>query len=202
MIPVLPTSYFGSIAYFQELAKHSEVFIETKEYFPKQTYRNRCDVLGGDGILSLSIPVKKPSGSKTRTDAVLLSQEENWRMRHWRSFKSAYQASPYFDHYGIEIHELLFSEEETILQFNTAITQRIIDWLDLKTKLTLTTEFQRPVENDLRETLVAKGMHQEKQKAPYIQVFQGNNNFRKSLSVLDAILCNGPMARNLILVKH
>jgi hypothetical protein len=44
-------------------------------------------------------------------------------------------------------------------------------------------------------------MYQEKQKAPYIQVFQGGNHFRKSLSVLDAILCAGPMARNLILEK-
>jgi hypothetical protein len=202
MIPVLPTAYFGSIAYFQELARHDEVFIEAKEYFPKQTYRNRCDILGGDGVLSLSIPVKKPAGSKTRTDEVLLSHEENWRMRHWRSFKSAYQASPYFDHYGVEIHDLLFSEEKNIIEFNTTITKRIIDWLDLKTELTLTSEFQKPVENDLRETLVAKGTHRKKQKAPYIQVFHNENNFRKSLSVLDAILCTGPMARNLIMEKH
>lgn len=202
MIPVLPTSYFGSIAYFQELARHSEVFIEAKEYFPKQTYRNRCDVLGGDGILSLSIPVKKPSGSKTRTDEVLLSQEENWRMRHWRSFTSAYQASPYFDHYGMEIRELLFNKEDSIMKFNTTITLRIIDWLDLETKVKLTGEFQKPIENDLRETLVAKNTHQKYKEAPYIQVFQRENSFRGSLSVLDAILCNGPMARNLIMKEH
>lgn len=202
MIPVLPTSYFGSIAYFQELAKHKEVLIEAKEYFPKQTYRNRCDILGGDGILSLSIPVKKPAGSKTKTDEVLLSNEENWRMRHWRSFTSAYQASPYFDHYRMEIRELLFNEEDSILKFNTTITKRIIDWLDLKTKLTMTNEFQTPLENDLREILVAKGAHQKEEKATYIQVFQGKKYFRKSLSVLDAILCNGPMARNLIMIEH
>ena len=202
MIPVLPTSYFGSIAYYQELARHNEVLIEANEYFPKQTYRNRCDILGGDGILSLSIPVKKPSGSKTRTDEVLLSHEENWKMRHWRSFTSAYQASPYFDHYGMEVHELLFSREENIMQFNTAITRRVIAWLDLETELSLSNEFQKPIENDPRETLVAKDAFRKKEKAPYIQVFQGVNNFQKSLSVLDAIFCTGPMARNLIMTEQ
>ena len=40
---------------------------------------------------------------------------------------------------------------------------------------------------------------QEKIKAPYIQVFPGDENYQESLSILDAIFCEGPMARNLIL---
>lgn len=196
---ILPTSYFGSIAYFKELAKHSSVLIEAKEHFPKQTYRNRCDILGGDGILSLSIPTKKPNGSKTATDEVILPDEENWRIRHWRAISSAYQSSAYFDYYGMEVEELLFSEEENLLKFNTTITKRILKWLYIDTKIEMTNEFHPMIETDLRFSLVHKDGFQTKQTAPYIQVFPGKESYQESISILDAIFCEGPMARKLIL---
>ena len=129
MIPVFPTAYFGSIAYFKEVAKHEKVYIEAKEHFPKQSYRNRCDILGANGISTLSIPTKKHSGSKTPTDEVLLSVDENWQKRHWRSIMSAYQSAAFFDYYSIEVYEILFSEETNFLKFNMNIAQRILDWL-------------------------------------------------------------------------
>jgi len=202
MIPILPTSYFGSIAYFKELAKHDHVQLEAKEHFPKQTYRNRCDIVGGDGIMSLSIPTKRSKGSKTPTDEVVLSDEENWRVRHWRSITSAYQSAAYFDYYSIEVEELLFSKEHSLLNLNTEITQRVITWLDLDTKLTYSDEFQPILKDDLRITLTAKDSFQDIKKAPYIQVFPGSENFKESLSILDAIFCEGPMARNLLVSRH
>ena len=99
----------------------------------------------------------------------------------------------------MEVEELLFNETDNLLKFNTAITQRIIDWLYIDTKLVMTQEFQ-PIElNDLRIALVHKDEFQHKIKSPYIQVFPGENNFQESLSILDAVFCEGPMARNLIL---
>lgn len=198
-MPILPTSYFGSIAYFKELAQHPLVQIEAHEHFPKQTYRNRCDILGGDGILSLSIPTKKPNGSKTATKDIILPDEENWRIRHWRAITSAYQSSAFFDYYSMEVEELLFDETNNLLKFNTAITRRIIDWLYLDTKIELTAEFHPMLGNDLRLSLAQKDKFQEKMKVPYIQVFPGDNNYQESLSILDTIFCEGPMARKLIL---
>ncbi len=198
-MPILPTSYFGSIAYFKELVKHSEVLIEAKEHFPKQTYRNRCDLLAGDGIVSLSIPTKKPFGTKTVTEDILLSDDENWRVRHWRSITSAYQSSAYFEYYGMEVEELLFNEEKSLLKFNTAITERILKWLYIDVELKTTVDFHPMIEDDLRFSLVHKDGFQEKQTAPYIQVFPGKESYQESLSILDAIFCEGPMARKLIL---
>lgn len=196
---VLPTSYFGSIAYFKVLAQHEAVQIEAHEHFPKQTYRNRCDILGGDGILSLSIPTKKPNGSKTATKDIILPNEENWRIRHWRAITSAYQSSAYFDYYGMEVEELLFNETENLLKFNTRITARILKWLYIDTKIEQTTAFSPIMDMDHRENLVHKDSFQTVQKAPYIQVFPGSESYRESLSILDAIFCEGPMARKLIL---
>ena len=195
---VFPIAYFGSIAYYQEIARHEAIRIEAKEHFPKQTYRNRCDIVGSDGILSLSIPTKKKNGSKTATEDILLSNDENWRIRHWRAINSAYHSAPFFDYYGIEVKELLLNDEQNFLTYQLNITKRILSWLDLEITINSTEEFYPMKENDFRTDLVGKNNFQEISPAPYIQVFPGENNYKKSLSILDAIFCEGPMARNLI----
>jgi len=199
MIPVFPTTYFGSIVYYQNLVKHSHVLIETKEHFPKQSYRNRCDILSADGILSLSIPVKKPNGSKTPTDEILLANEENWRARHWRAVKTAYQSAPYFDYYGVEVHDLIHRNDERLLDFNDAIASRILEWLDLPIQTDHTTEFYSIQPDDPRETFVDKNKNNQFEQSQYIQVFPSEQSFTPNISILDAVMCTGPLARNLLL---
>ena len=63
----------------------------------------------------------------------------------------------------------------------------------------MTKEFYPMTETDLRVSLVHKDGFQKKQTAPYIQVFPGNESYQESISMLDAIFCEGPMARKLIL---
>lgn len=201
MIPVFPTTYFGSILYFQQLVQENSVLIEAKEHFPKQSFRNRCDILTADGILSLSIPVKKEKGSKTPTDQVLLANEENWRARHWRAIKSAYQSAPYFDYYGLEVKELIFRDTSHLLQYNTDIALRILEWLDIDTNLSFTEEFHPVQVEDPRDILTDKNKNNTIEAAPYIQVFPSESSFTANMSILDAVMCEGPLARNLLLPK-
>lgn len=199
---VFPATYFGSIEFFRALAKHPQVILEAKEHFPKQSYRNRCDILSANGILSLSIPVERPNGSKTSMDEVLIPNAENWRARHWRSVKSAYQSAPFFDHYGMEVEELIMNSENNLLNFNTRIIERVISWLDLEIFVEPSRTFHPPVETDPRDIFGRKGSAQPFEIAPYIQVFPGAESYKSSLSILDPIMCLGPMARNLIVEKH
>lgn len=199
MTPPFPTTYFGSVLYYQQLAKYNEVWIETKEHFPKQSYRNRCDILSADGILSLSIPLKKEKGSKTPTEKVQLANNENWRARHWRAIKTAYQSAPFFDYYGPEVYDLLNADHTLLVDFNESITIRVLNWLDLPVKLHRTDAFLPIQEHDPRETLVDKNRNNEPQLCPYIQVFPTATSFTPNISILDAIMCEGPLAHNLIL---
>ena len=41
MTPLFSTAYFPPIACVATLMQHSEIHIDAKETFPKQTYRNR-----------------------------------------------------------------------------------------------------------------------------------------------------------------
>ena len=55
---ILPTSYFGSILYYKILTQNN-CKIEINDFFIKQTIRNRCEILGPNKILKLSVPCKK-----------------------------------------------------------------------------------------------------------------------------------------------
>lgn len=198
---ILPAAYFGSIAYFEELARHQTVVIECKEKFPKQSYRNRCDIVGANDIIALYVPLERPNGSQTITDEVLILPETKWKNEHWKSIRSAYESSPYFEFYGNEIKELIFSETKSLVDYNLKITQRIIDWLDLEVTMEKSTFFAPIEKNDHREKLLSKKEFRTIEKSPYIQVFEYPGSFYKGLSILDPIMCLGPLARNLILKK-
>ena len=198
----VPIAYFGSIAYFRALVSFGDVALEMHEHFPKQSYRNRFDIPGGEGVLSMTVPVSQPHGSKTTTGEVLLSNHEDWRNRHWRAIRSAYESAPFFDHYGSMIREILNAEVKTLAELDLLITQQIIHWLELPIKLHTTTEFLPIQKNDPRIELVEKTRFQEHEKCPYIQVFPGATQYKQALSVLDPLFCEGPMARSLLMLPN
>lgn len=195
MLPVFPTSYFGSIAYFKEVCKYDKIAIESKETYPKQTLRNRTVINTSNGHLRLTVPVEKPRGSRSITGEIMISDNGKWRAEHWRAIKTAYSSAPYFDHYGMEIEELIHSEKKDLVEFNTSITTRILDWLSFKTEITFTDDFIEHTEINFRN-----GFNDSKDTdSPYTQVFE-TEPFNDSLSILDVILCEGPLARNLLLL--
>jgi len=56
---VLPTSYFPPINYFMCLNDFSTIYIELFEHYKRHTYRNRAKILGANGNLLLTVPIKK-----------------------------------------------------------------------------------------------------------------------------------------------
>ena len=65
---LLSTAYFPPVSYLSLLARDmtlspdrvlpSHVFLEACENYQKQSYRNRCYILAGDGVQMLQVPVK------------------------------------------------------------------------------------------------------------------------------------------------
>ena len=191
MSQIFPTSYFGNLSYYSALIQEASIIFEAKEHFIKQTYRNRCEVLTGNGIQAISIPVIRKNGSKTAIDEVEISNDTDWRKDHWKAIESAYSNSPYFDHYGLEVKELIYNQETNLLKFNEQIHKRICTWLGIATDYKFSNEYSS----------ISESTYQFKEKElikPYIQVFGDSNSFATNLSILDAIFCLGPMARKLI----
>ncbi|MGC6432750.1 MAG: WbqC family protein [Crocinitomicaceae bacterium] len=199
MKPIFPTSYFGNIEFYKKLSSYDSVLVESYETYPKQTFRNRCEITTANGLLPLSIPIEKPNGSKTRTNEILLSSKEKWQLIHWRAIEAAYASSPYFEYYEQEVKELIFQQELNLTQFNHNIIKRIQKWLDLPTQLIYTDKYNHIDSNLDFRNLFSKSINpREFQHDYYQQVFEIENGFFQNVSILDSIFCLGPMARLLV----
>ena len=194
MTAVFPSAYFPSIGYLKAYFSHEDRSIEIYESFPKQTYRNRCDIATSAGKLRLSIPLKKPEGSKTKTKDVLLDGSAAWQKEHWRSIRTAYASAPYFEQYDKEVHQLIHTDSKYLMDLNSGILEFIHGVVDLPFERQETASYNADGIIDLRnETFDSV------ETPAYFQVFSEENGFIPHLSILDLLFNEGPFIRNWIL---
>lgn len=195
---LLSTAYWPNLQYFFYILNATRVQIEQFENYGKQSYRNRCQLLTANGVLDLSIPVKKQA-VKECVNEVEISYQENWQIKHWRAITSAYKNSPYFDYFEEEIKPFYFNQYCSLLDYNLKQAQTILKILKQKREITLTAHYNNVVENvvDLREKIHPKIPFREDSitadilAKPYYQTFENKFEFQPNLSILDLLFNTG-----------
>ncbi len=190
--------YFPCVAYFAQLRASQTVCLETCEHYTKQTYRNRCYVLGANRIERLTVPVLTPSGMKIPITEVLIDNRQRWQAVHWRTILAAYGKAPYFVHYAPLLQEVfekpythLFTLNETLIKKICQLLQFSIHWQYTESYQTF---YEPLILNDLRNQ---QPLYNEVPMLPfYRQVF--GNQFINNLSILDLLFCKGNQAINFI----
>ncbi len=188
---LLPIFYLPPISWFSVfLNDETEILFEQFEHFPKQTYRNRTNIYGANGKLSLIIPIKHTG--KRVLNEIEISYAEDWQNLHWKSIRTAYQSSPYFEFYEDRLKKIYDSEEKSLLKFNLEALRIILEILKTEKAYSLNNEYIKlPEETDMREKFSAK-QESEFEMEEYYQTFSDKHGFMKDLSILD-LLCNkGP----------
>ena len=189
----LPLSYFGPIEEFVYLAQNNTVTYDSKEHFVKQSYRNRSIIYGANGLLRLTVPLVLKSREKTAMENIKISYAENWQSHHWKSIKSAYKNSPFFDHYEELLLPLFLEEFDTLKNLNLKVLSSVKKCLQMNCETLLNQEFKAYTDNDLRLNIHPK--KEPKLQLPrYIQVFEERHGFHQNLSILDLIFNEGPSA--------
>jgi hypothetical protein len=193
---LLPIAYFPSIHYLKVYFSYPNSVLEIHENFIKQSIRNRCEILTGNGILRLSIPLIHSKGIKIKTKEILIDYENNWQLNHWRAIKSAYAASPYFEDYEYDIRKLIFTKDIFLIDKNKRILEFLFSLLELDKTILYSTKFNDNIDLDFRKTDFLNHTYDVKN---YQQVFSYKNNFISNLSILDLLMNEGPFIRNWIL---
>lgn len=190
MSKLLPVFYLPPVSWFAEFLDDSKIVFEQFENFPKQTYRNRANIYGANGRLSLIIPINH-NGKRAFKD-IEISNAENWKNLHWKSIKTAYQSSPYFEFYEDKIKAVFDCEETSLLKFNLNALKIILSILKTEKAYSLNNEYiKEPEQQNFREKFSAKTVS-EYTMNEYYQTFSDKLGFEKDLSILD-LLCNkGP----------
>ena len=193
---LLSTAYLPPVLYFAHIAKARTVYLEKKETYIKQTYRNRCEIYSANGKLRLSIPVIRVNGNHTKTNDILISHRENWPSEHWRALESAYNSSPYFLYYKDALVPYFNDRATSLFEYNTRLLNTILELLELYPEIRFTETYSQADDDlvDLRNT-ISPDISVGKDHFPeYQQVFSEKSGFLHNLSILDLLFNEGPGA--------
>ena len=139
MKALLSSTYFGPIQWYQKLNRYDECLIERHESFIKQTYRNRMLIPTTNGPPSLTIPTNHNTSLAMKD--IRISDQANWRHVHWNALLSAYGESPFFEYYQDDIRPFYEKKYEFLFDFNMEITEKMIELLDIRPKISVTSEY-------------------------------------------------------------
>lgn len=194
MTPVFSTAYLPPIAYVATMVQHTELLIETKETFPKQTYRNRTEIMTAGGVRTLSVPVIRNNHS--RTEEVGIDYKERWNIIHLRTLAAAYSASPYYLYYKDDLEALMTQRYNKLIDLNEALLKWILRLLKCDCQLLRTGDYQKEYELDFRNTFSPKVPYPTEGQEKYYQVFSDRLPFTPNLSIIDLLMNVGPEAKD------
>lgn len=191
---LLPTAYFPPVSYYIHLFRCDVVLIEQMETFPKQTYRNRCEIMTSAGRLNLIVPVTKPNGNHTITKDVEICYREPWQEHQWKTLMTAYRSSPYFNYYADIIKQFFETDETLLLQHNFRILKTITSLLSISLSIEYTEDYIKNPGGfpDLRSEFSPKKRQRAISFLEYPQVFRYKKGFAADLSILDLLFNMGP----------
>lgn len=205
---LLTSAYFPPISYFAAIAedfalsgdgaKPSTVHIEACENYQKQSYRNRCVILGANGRERLNVPIVHEGGINIPIREVKVDYSTPWLRQTEHAIKSAYGMSAYFDYYKDELFSILDSRPETLWELNLEIIYFFLRKTGIEAKLIPTSVFapKGSSQRDYREVIHPKRQNSILEdlgiKKPYFQVFSEKYGFVSDLSIMDLLFNEGP----------
>jgi hypothetical protein len=187
---LIDSQYYPNLSYFKEIYHCDRLIINDLELFNKQTYRNRCEILGANGVMDLIAPVNHNSPRKM--SKIELSYTDRWTSVHLRSIESAYRRSPFYEYYADKLLQPLEQKPQNLIDLNTQILKIVFKILDIEKEILFLSQVKDLDESkvkNLTNFISPKAKNNSHQFAEYQQVF--DNKFENDLSILDAIFCVG-----------
>ena len=174
----LPLCCFAPVSWYILYADENFCLAQD-EYFQKQTYRNRFDILTGNGVQTLTIPVESTGGERKLLRDIRISPEYNGK-KTLQAIRSAYGNSAMYDFVEHELEELFLKEEKFLFDFNMKAHDWSCRWFPQIPK-------ERLIESKFFEERWKQRGTRPVELKSYPQVFADRFPFEKDLSILDAI---------------
>ncbi len=175
----------------------SEVLLEACENYQKQSYRNRCYILAGDGVQMLQVPVVH--GADMAITRVQVDYSTPWVVRTERALDTAYETAAYYEYYRDELFSLLEAQPQTLWELNLSTIRFLLEKTGIACELSPTVAFFGP---DSKADDYRFSLHPKKEDSvlaqlgldkPYYQVFRDRmGGFTPKLSCLDLLFNEGP----------
>lgn len=190
--------YLPSLAYMSLFLQAPEVRLEAHENYLKQSYRNRCFLLGPHQVEQLTVPVLG-GNKKIPIKEIEIDYRQPWQQQHLRSMQSCYGKAPFFEHYFPYFEQAYAKKPTTLWELNSSLLTLCLKLLALPTTLAESQTYKKNTNQellDLRSVLRGKQPDETAawyQYKAYNQIFGAG--FVANLSVVDLLFCEGPAAR-------
>jgi hypothetical protein len=188
---IQPLFLFPPAPWWVYASQFSCVCISKDERWQKQSLRSQIHIGTPSGPLLLSVPTRKKS--RVTISDVVIAQEEKWHLQWWKSLKTSYNNSPYFEFYADDLKRLLekYSTENSLL---SELSLEALTWTSTKLGLTMELDFVETHGKTDSFPILDLGY--------YPQVFEAEVGFLPHLSILDVLFNLGPESGSFILQQH
>jgi hypothetical protein len=191
--------YFPSVTIVSALTNVKHIHFDSYETYQKGGFRNRCEVLGANGVVQLIIPLAGGRTQKGLISEVKIDYREDWPKSHFRTLLSCYNRSAFFEYYRDGLERIFQSRTTWLVDWNMACFEWLLSALKLDVQVGKTGAFKKEYASaeywDLRGVLNPANRNLPGIKpVQYSQVFEQEGRFIAGLSVLDLLFCEGPGA--------
>lgn len=197
MTLITDLQYFPSVNFFRISSEFSNIVFEQYETYQKMSFRNRCQIAGGEGVINLNIPLEGGRDQKTLMKDVRIAGALPWQAQHWKTIVSCYSRSPWFEFYRDELEGLYKTRYDWLMDLNQACFEWVVKKLRLSVAVSRTGSYKRlytPEEGvDMRGRFLPRNRASSDEGSPvrYRQVFEERTGFIPGLSILDLLFCEG-----------
>ncbi len=146
---LLGIAYFPPVSYFALIAKGMTippatppiVYIEARESYRKQSWRNRCRIYAADGPEYLNFPIVHEGSRGIPITGIKVDYTTPWVVKTERAISSAYESSAYYDHYKDDLFAILDSRPETLFELDLRIIRFFLQKIGIQADLRLTEDY-------------------------------------------------------------
>lgn len=194
-ITLFDCEYFPCMAWYASFLKAKNPYIEQYEYFERSSYRNRCEVIGPNGKITLSIPLERGRNQRTVMKDLRICNKEKWHVLHWKTLCASYRRAPFFEYYEEELRPFFEKEYTYLFDLNLDSIALLNKLLKVEKPFSLTEQYEKNLADcdDFRRAFSPKqtsNLH----LPVYMQNFEERHGFIQNLSMLDMLFSCGHRA--------
>ena len=196
MIQIYDNQCFANVNYYCTLYNGTNNIIYLYDSWYKMGFLNRYIILGSNGLIELTIPLKGGRNQKAIFNTIEIDYSTNWRKQHYRAIVSSYAKSPFFEYYNYWFEELYNKKFTYLFEFNNYVILGIIKILKLDVEIIFSASLnllQHKESQDLRKKWLPKNYDSGDDFIKYLQVFEQKIGFKPNLSIIDIMFSLGPM---------
>ncbi len=132
--------YIPWIGLFHKIALADQFCIFDRVQYQTKDFNNRNKIKTQAGDIWLSVPVESKNHFNTLICDIKIVQN-NWRKKHLKSIKLAYQKSPYFELYYPEIESIILRNHLFLSELNHDILMLMLKWFDIKCRIVRASDY-------------------------------------------------------------